>query len=343
MPNKNTPVIIWLAILAFIVFAMIIVGGITRLTNSGLSITDWQPIMGVVPPLNEQDWTDVFEKYKQFPEYQTVNQGMMLSDFKSIYLWEYVHRLIARAVAFVFLIPWAFFVIKKRISGKLNLKLLFLFVLGGLQGALGWYMVKSGLIDMPRVSHYRLAAHLALALALLGATVWQIQNLRYSASTERSSAPRLLKKLALSFTILLSLQIFYGALVAGLDAGIGYNTFPKMAGEWVPPYMFIIKPLWRDLFENNTTVQFLHRTFGWLMLFATAEIWWRARKSDLTPRQTLSINLLTGVVALQFLLGILTVIYVVPVPLAASHQAVAALLLVTAINVNHALRSPAAK
>ncbi len=343
MPNNNKPVIIWLTILALIVYAMIIVGGITRLTNSGLSITDWQPIMGVIPPIGEQDWADVFEKYQQFPEYQTVNQGMTLADFKSIYLWEYVHRLIARAVAFVFLIPWAFFVIKKRLSGKLNFKLLLLFLLGGAQGVLGWYMVQSGLIDVPRVSHYRLAAHLALALALLGATVWQIQNLRYCASTERSSAPRLLKKLALSFTILLSLQIFYGALVAGLDAGIGYNTFPKMAGEWIPPYMFIMKPVWLNIFENSTTVQFLHRTFGWLMLLATAEIWWRARKSPLTSRQTYSINLLTGIVALQFLLGMLTVIYIVPVALAVSHQAVAALLLVTAINVNHALKSPAAK
>ena len=151
-------------------------------------------------------------------------------------------------------------------------------------------MVKSGLIDVPRVSHYRLAAHLALALALLGATVWQIQNLRYSASTERSASPPLLRKLALSFTILLSLQIFYGAMVSGLDAGIGYNTFPKMAGEWVPPYMFILKPAWFNLFENNTTVQFLHRTFGWLILFGTAGFWWYARRCNLSPSQSNSVD-----------------------------------------------------
>ena len=340
MPDKNISVIIWLVVLAVLIFGILLVGGITRLSNSGLSIVNWQPLMGVIPPINESDWNEVFERYKEFPEYQIINSQMTLSEFKTIYFWEYMHRIMGRLAGVVFLIPWIFFNIRKRFTAKFNFKLLGLFLLGGAQGVLGWYMVQSGLVDMPRVSHFRLAAHLALALTLLGATAWQIQNLRFGTSKINSSSPHRLRRIALMFTTLVSLQIFYGALVAGLDAGIGYNTFPKMGGSWIPPHMFSLEPWWSNLFNNHITVHFLHRTIGWLILLSAVGLWSFARKLPLVFRQQLSISVLGGIVSLQFVLGILTVVFNVPLVLAVFHQATAALLLISAVNTNHALRIP---
>ncbi len=306
------------------------------MTESGLSMVDWRPLMGIIPPTNEADWNKVFEMYKQYPEYQKLNYNITLSEFKSIFFWEYGHRMFGRLIGLFMLLPWLFFSIRKRLSSSFNLKMLALFILLVAQGVLGWYMVQSGLIDIPQVSHYRLAAHLLLAMALLGATLWQALNLIRGEAAE-TVQPRL-RQIALGFTILISLQIFYGAIVAGLNAGLGYNTFPLMAGHLVPPRMFMLEPLWLNLLDNHVTVQFLHRTFGWLILFSAAGIWLYARKLPLSSKQSHAVKVIAALAAFQFLLGVLTLIYVMPLGLAIAHQAVAALLFASAINLNHSLR-----
>ncbi len=308
------------------------------MTDSGLSMVDWRPIMGIIPPINESDWNKAFEMYKQYPEYQKLNYNITLSEFKSIFFWEYTHRMSGRLIGLFMLLPWLYFSVRKRLSSRFNLKMLALFILLVAQGVLGWYMVQSGLIDKPQVSHYRLAAHLLLALALLGATLWQALNLIRGESTVAGQAQSRLRQIALGITVLISLQIFYGAIVAGLNAGLGYNTFPLMAGHLVPPRMFMLEPLWLNLLDNHITVQFLHRTFGWLILFSSAGIWLYARKLSLDSKQWHGIKIISGLVALQFVLGVLTLIYVMPLGLAVSHQAVAAILFASAINLNHSLR-----
>ena len=338
MQNNDRPIIIWLLVIVLMIFGTIMIGGITRLTESGLSMVDWRPLMGIIPPTNEADWNKVFEMYKQYPEYQKLNYNITLSEFKSIFFWEYGHRMFGRMIGLFMLLPWLFFSIRKRLDRKFNLKMLALFILLVAQGVLGWYMVQSGLIDKPQVSHYRLAAHLLLALALLGATLWQALNLIRGESTAIGRSQPRLRQIALGFTVLISLQIFYGAIVAGLNAGLGYNTFPLMAGHLVPPRMFMLEPLWLNLLDNHITVQFLHRTFGWLILFSAAGIWLYARKLPLSLKQSHSIKVITGLVTLQFILGVLTLIYVMPLGLAIAHQAVAAILFASAINLNHSLR-----
>jgi len=320
------------------IFGTLIVGGITRLTHSGLSMVEWQPLIGVIPPTNETKWNEVFEKYQQFPEYQKLNIGMTLAEFKTIFYWEYLHRIFGRVLGLVFLIPWIYFMIRKRFTVKYNLKLLGILVLIGAQGVLGWYMVTSGLIDNPRVSHYRLAAHLSLAMALLGVIVYQILNLKRGATAARISTTPALRYLGLALTILASIQIIYGAFMAGLNAGYTFNTFPTLAGHWIPPNMFDLHPLWSNFFNNQITVHFLHRTFGWLILFGAVGLWIYTRSMKLLPEQRLAMHILTAAVSLQFLLGVLAVINGVPTPLAVLHQAGAALLFVAAINVNHLFR-----
>ena len=336
MQNNDRPIIIWLLVIVLMIFGTIMIGGITRLTESGLSMVDWRPLMGIIPPTNEADWNKVFEMYKQYPEYQKLNYNITLSEFKSIFFWEYGHRMFGRLIGLFMLLPWLFFSIRKRLDRKFNLKMLALFILLVAQGVLGWYMVQSGLIDIPQVSHYRLAAHLLLAMALLGATLWQALNLIRVEAAE--TVQTRLRQIALGFTVLISLLIFYGAIVAGLNAGLGYNTFPLMAGHLVPPRMFMLEPLWLNLLDNHITVQFLHRTFGWLILFSTAGIWLYARKLPLSLKQSHAVKVIAGLVALQFVLGVLTLIYVMPLGLAIAHQAVAAILFASAINLNHSLR-----
>ncbi|MFQ5608398.1 MAG: COX15/CtaA family protein, partial [Candidatus Zixiibacteriota bacterium] len=217
MPAKNKALTIWLALILLLISLMVVVGGLTRLTHSGLSIVDWRPIMGALPPLSESDWQETFDKYKKFPEYQRRISDMTLADFKSIYWWEYSHRLLGRVIGIAFLIPWLYFWIRKRIPSGYNVKLGALFVFGALQGVLGWFMVQSGLIDNPQVSHYRLAAHLALAFLLFGATLWVILALR-EVPRSPASTPRI-RAVTRGITALISLQVIYGALTAGLKGG----------------------------------------------------------------------------------------------------------------------------
>ena len=309
---------------------MVMIGGITRLTDSGLSIVNWRPLMGSIPPLNETQWLEVFNSYKAFPEYQKINAGMSLSEFKQIFFWEYFHRLFGRLIGMVFFFPYLYFFLKKRLDKKLNLKLLVAFILGGSQGLLGWYMVKSGLVDRPDVSHFRLAAHLGLAFLIIGYISWIIFGLIQTEKMQLTRKPKIYK-IIMIFLGLLSFQIIYGAFVAGLDAGIGYNTFPKMGRSWIPNVLFTYPSLIKDLLENNATVQFIHRIGGWsILLFSFVFIYLKKKLTN--PFQRKSLTLLTGMIHLQFILGVVTIILSVPLHVALLHQLGACILLILTVN-----------
>jgi cytochrome c oxidase assembly protein subunit 15 len=315
---------IWLASGAVLTFLILVIGGITRLTQSGLSIVDWNPIMGVVPPLSEAQWLEAFDRYRQFPEYQKLRQGMTLSEFQFIFFWEYVHRLAARLIGLVFLIPFVFFWIRGYFTPQLRNRVLALFGLGALQGFMGWFMVMSGLVDNPSVSHYRLAAHLSIALVIFGLCLWLFWELRVSRlPTPRRTPGRGIYALG----GLLMLQILWGAFVAGLDAGLYFNTFPLMGGRLVPPGAMSLEPALRNLVENPVTVQWVHRVLGTVLALASLAVvvqHWRL-PADLASRR-LSTAFAT-LVLVQYGLGILTVIYFVPVSLGVLHQATAVVIL----------------
>lgn len=338
--KQNRAVIYWLGLVALLILLMVIVGGVTRLTQSGLSMVDWRPIMGAIPPLSETEWQETFEAYKQYPQYQKVNSAMTLAQFKSIFFWEYIHRLLGRVLGLVVLLPWVYFNFRKRLSRKLNWQVFGLFTLGGLQGVLGWYMVQSGLVDIPQVSHYRLAAHLSLAFITLCATVWVILDLHYGATLKVSGNPKLLRSVRWLLA-LVCLQALYGAFMAGLKAGYGHNTFPTMSGQWIPAGLFVFDSLWNNLFDNTIMIQFIHRQLGWLTLFGFIWLFITGRRAALTERQRTMIYTVSGITALQFILGVITLLLVVPLPLAVAHQATAAILLTALVALIHTLRSPA--
>jgi len=307
----------------------LIVGGITRLTQSGLSIVDWAPFMGVVPPLSEADWQEAFDAYRAFPEYLELRRGMTLEEFKFIYFWEYVHRLVARAIGFVFLIPFAYFLIRRYLTRPLIARTLVLFGLGAAQGIMGWFMVQSGLVDMPRVSHYRLAAHLSLAFVIFGYAVWLARDLALGA--ERPSIPagggRLLRKGLLWVGGLLAIQIIWGAFVAGLKAGFYYNTFPLMAGGILPPDFLRLDPALLNLVENPSAVQWMHRFLGTVLLAVAAGFYLKARRFSGLDAASSRLNpALFGLLLLQYLLGVATLVLAVPISLGVAHQAAAMVL-----------------
>lgn len=309
---------VWLSVILLTIAAIVIVGGVTRLTHSGLSMVDWKPLLGAIPPITENDWNDKFDSYKQFPEYKKLNASMTLTEFKSIFWWEYAHRLLGRLIGAIFFFPWLYFWIRKRIPPGYNIKFASLFALGGLQGLVGWYMVTSGLINNPFVSHYRLAAHLALAFLLFGATLWTILRLRETGPTNPPE-PKL-KLFSWVVLSLISLQVIYGAFTAGLKAGFVLNTFPLMNGQLIPIDLIFNHPLWRSALEDVFTVQFIHRTLGWLLAISIFSLWTYARRFSLERSQRVALNYLAIAVALQFALGVLTLIYSVPLILAAAHQ-----------------------
>jgi heme a synthase len=335
--RARVPVAVWLLACCAMVFAMVVVGGVTRLTHSGLSIVEWQPIVGALPPLSEAQWQETFGKYQLTPEYQKVNKGMSLGAFKSIFWWEYFHRLLGRTIGVVFLLPLLWFWWRGRVDRPLALRLAGVFVLGGLQGAMGWYMVKSGLVDDPRVSQYRLTAHLGIALALYAAMLWTALGLLYSRAAADAAQARL-RKLSWIVTAVVAYMVMTGGFVAGTHAGLAYNTFPLMNGHLVPPEIFMLQPWYLNFFNNMATVQFDHRLGAWLLAFFVPWFWLQARHARLMPRARFALNLLAGMLALQITLGISTLLLVVPVPLAALHQAGAVLLLTTALLTSHALR-----
>lgn len=336
MTRSTKPLVIWLSLVCFTIIAMVIVGGVTRLTHSGLSMVDWRPLMGVIPPLTEAEWQATFDTYKQFPEYQKVNSHLDLEGFKRIFYWEYGHRVLGRLIGLIFFVPFVVFWAMGKIDRRMVYKLLVALVLGGLQGVMGWYMVQSGLIDMPRVSHYRLAAHLLLAFLILGYLFWLILEL---IAVEKKPAGSGFAVFARALLVLVGLQILYGAFVAGIRAGFGFNTFPKMHDKWIADAVFNMEPWWINLFESSATIQFVHRWLGTLLLVAVAVAWLWSRRGQLAGQIRTSAGTLFLITFAQFILGVLTLMYVVPVSLGAIHQGVACLLLLSGIHLVYVART----
>ncbi len=333
------PIAIWLLVCCALVFAMVVVGGVTRLTDSGLSIVEWKPIVGTIPPLSESDWEEIFEKYHKTPQYKKVNQGMSSDEFKDIFWWEYFHRLLGRIIGLVFFIPFLYFFVRKRIDRPLGLKLAGIFLLGGLQGVMGWYMVKSGLVDNPRVSQYRLTAHLSLAFVIYAAMFHVALGLLFPTGTlHKDNRLHSLHRFSQVLIGLIFLMVLSGGFVAGIRAGLAYNTFPLMNGHFIPPEIFMLEPWYRNFFDNMATVQFDHRMIAWILAILVPIFWFKSRQLML-PRPThLACNLLLFMLIVQISLGVATLLMVVPLPLAAAHQAGAMLLFTAALWVNHKLR-----
>jgi len=335
--THNRPVAIWLLACCVMVFAMMVLGGVTRLTGSGLSMVEWDPIFGIIPPLTEDAWLRVFDLYKQSPEYLKINIGMDLQGFKTIYSFEFAHRLLGRTIGMVFLVPLLFFLARGWLGWRLLPKLVVMFILGGLQGVLGWYMVKSGLVDNPHVSQYRLTAHLALAVIIYAYMLWVALGLWY-ADSRRGGRPVAAPGLRISTSILgtiIFITILSGGFVAGLKAGFVYNTFPLMNGRWIPETIFMHSPLWRNFFENIATVQFDHRLLATLTFAGVFILWMATLRHTLPAQLRLGLHLLMAAALLQVMLGISTLLLHVPVPLAATHQAGALLLFTVALYVVH--------
>lgn len=334
MEKDNKRVIIWLLTGAFLVFVMVVVGGITRLTESGLSMTNFKFISDALPPMNETEWEAAFDQYKQYPEYQKLNSHFELDDFKDIYFWEWLHRLIGRIIGIVFIIPFLYFVIKKQLSGPTIKKSVILFVLGGFQGFLGWYMVKSGLVDNPDVSHYRLAAHLITAFLTFAYTLWVALDLIYP---ERKTRDKGIRNLIRAGMLVLTIQIIYGAFVAGLSAGLIHNHWPLMnEGAYMHQTVLIEQiPTWKNFIEGKSGVQFVHRNIAYLVVLMVFMIWYKTRKAILSPLQATGINMMVFIVLAQFILGVFTLIYAVPLWLGVLHQVFAFFLLGTMTFVLH--------
>ncbi|MBL4763449.1 MAG: COX15/CtaA family protein [Gammaproteobacteria bacterium] len=325
MHKKDRSIVFWLGGCAILVFLMVVLGGVTRLTHSGLSMVEWQPLMGVIPPISKADWLEIFGKYKSSPEYQQLNLGMSLTEFKSIFYFEYAHRVLGRLIGLVFVVPLLVFWLQKRISRPLGISLASIFILGGLQGLLGWYMVQGGLVDEPRVSQYRLAAHLGLAAALFGALLWIMTGVALSNGTRELIYDRRIKRTIVSLVVLIYLMILLGGLVAGLRAGLVWNTFPLMGDTFIPIGLYEQSPWYLSAFKDRTTVQFHHRMVAYCISALAAILFVVVARAEVSrPYKVLVVSwcLLIGS---QVILGILTLLKIVPVPLAALHQGVALL------------------
>ena len=327
----------WLLLCCIMIFAMVILGGVTRLTGSGLSMVEWDPIFGFVPPLSQHEWEEVFDKYRESPEYRKININMDLHGFKSIYWFEFSHRVLGRSIGTVFLIPFLYFIWRGMLPRKWVPRLLGAFVLGGLQGLLGWYMVKSGLVDRPHVSQYRLTAHLGLALLIYYYLLWLLLDLLFP-DREPGALTQGSRKAAKWLFALAATTVLSGGFVAGLKAGHAYNTFPKMGDQWLPPAGWMLQPGWRNLFENIATVQFDHRVLATLTFVAVILFWFRTRHKLATSAARIGLNLLLLVVFIQVTLGISTLLLHVPVALASMHQAGALTLLTVLLFVIHQLQ-----
>ncbi len=310
----------WLWLIAFLIFCMILIGGATRLTDSGLSITEWKPILGAVPPLNDLDWNVAFEKYKQIPEYKIQNSNMTLNEFKVIYWWEWGHRQFGRFIGLVFAVPFLFFAVTRRFDRKTFMWSLVLLLLGAAQAGMGWFMVKSGLTVRTDVSQYRLAAHLGLAALIFALTTWTALGAGFKRKFAVGGVHAYFSLLLLIFVLL---QIVAGGFVAGLDAGMGYNTWPKMDGDYLPEGLLVMQPTWRNFFENTLTVQFVHRLLAYALLaLAVIHAFWSFRASSM---------MLAYAIFAQAAIGILTLLMNVPLPLALLHQGLAMLVLLIAV------------
>ncbi|MFH5832318.1 COX15/CtaA family protein [Halalkalibaculum sp. DA3122] len=326
--KNDRAVAFWLWTGAGLVLLMVAIGGITRLTGSGLSMTDWNLLLGAVPPTGHESWMEVFNRYKQFPEYQQVNAGMTLAEFKKIYFWEYLHRVTGRFIGIVFVGPFLWFWYRGYFNRTQLKKLLGLFLLGAAQGGMGWFMVKSGLVDVPYVSHYRLAAHLVLAFLLFGFCVWlalDLQRADANKTTVRASNTDGLFGWMYGIGALLVLQVVWGALVAGLKAGYIYNSFPLMNGMVLPGTVWSLEPLILNFVENPALVQWSHRILGTLLAGMVILFWVRVVAENRDRPILLRLTVLVVFVLLQYLLGVFTLVYNVPLALAVAHQVMALL------------------
>ncbi len=332
---RNRQVATWLLICCALVFAMVVLGGVTRLTGSGLSMVDWRPLLGWLPPLTDADWQRVFEMYRQSPEFQKINSHMDVNDFKGIFWLEYLHRLLGRTIGIAFAVPFAVFALRGYFTAREIPRYLLMFVLGGLQGVLGWYMVKSGLVDNPQVSQYRLTAHLVMAFLIYGYMFWVALSLLNPNDSNHRHA---WYSTTLLLTVLISVTIISGGFVAGLKAGMIYNTFPLMGDSLIPPGLLALDPWWRNAFDNMTTVQFDHRVLAITTFVFVVVFWWRSRSARLPARTRPEITALLGVAVVQVALGITTLLLGVPIVLAAAHQASALLLFTIALFLVHSLR-----
>ncbi|HWA40624.1 MAG TPA: COX15/CtaA family protein [Gemmatimonadales bacterium] len=334
-PTPNRPVALWLYAWCALLVGLVVIGGITRLTESGLSITEWKPVTGILPPLTHAAWEEEFAKYRQIPEYREKNAGMTLPQFQRIFFWEYLHRLWARLLGLAFALPLAWFIVTKRVDRRLAGRLGLILLLVGAQGALGWYMVASGLVDRVDVSQYRLAAHLGLALLIYALALWTGAGLWRSPGT--AGDPRVARPAAF-FAAYVFLTIVAGAFVAGLDAGRAWNTFPLMGGSFVPAGYGQLLPAWRNAFDNPAAVQFHHRWLGiGAGLGALALAFWSRRSPAEKVRHWAWV--VAGAAGLQVALGLLTLLLMVPIPVAALHQLGAVILLTSALLLAHASRA----
>lgn len=333
----------WLWAVLLTIVAIVAVGGITRLTQSGLSMVRWEPLMGVLPPIGEAQWVERFAQYQQYPEYRQLRPDMTIDEFKVIFFWEYMHRLVARALGIVFLVPWLWFLWTGRLTRRLALRTLGVFVLGAAQGALGWFMVASGLVDRPSVSHFRLAAHLGLAFVIVGAVVWILCDMEAPHRQRHAAMPaparRTLRRGATLVGVLLAVQIAWGAFVAGLDAGLGYNTFPLMGGRLVPLHAFTLEPWVANLIQHPVGVQWMHRVLGTILLIAAGGVALRARDLTTESRLRQLPMVFAATIAAQYAIGIVTLLWAVPVALASIHQLVALGLVAIWVAWMHALRA----
>jgi heme a synthase len=332
--SSHRAVAAWLLACCALVFTMVVVGGITRLTHSGLSIVEWQPIVGTLPPLNDAQWEETFAKYRKTPEFRLRNHDMTLAGFKGIFWWEYFHRLLGRLIGVVFLLPFLYFLARGTARGALAWKLAGIFVLGGLQGALGWYMVKSGLVDDPRVSSLRLAAHLGLAFLIYGAMLWVALGLLAPARSPPS--PRG-KAHAAALAALVFIMVLSGAFVAAIRAGFAYNTFPLMNGHWIPPEILLIDPWWSNFLNNMATVQFVHRWLAMVIALLAVALWMRLPRAGASDRARTWSDLLLLAVVVQIAAGVATLVMGVPLTLAALHQSGAVVVFTCALGVLHSL------
>jgi len=328
-------VVVWLAVVYGMILTMVLIGGITRLTGSGLSMVEWHPLMGALPPLSEASWQEVFAQYQQSPQYRQVNHWMTLADFKAIFFWEYVHRLFGRLIGLVFVLPWLVLLFRKRLRRVLAFKTFVAFILGGAQGLLGWYMVKSGLVDVPAVSHYRLAAHLGLALVC---ACWVLWLLLGAVEAERQPTTRKLALAAWSLFGLVALQCVYGAFMAGTRAGYIYPSFPDINGRWFPPQAFAYEPFFRNVVESPYGIHFFHRMLGWLIAAAVIGFVAYSWRKATSKHAIWATRALVPLAVVQIALGGITVVWRVPLWSAVSHQAGGVLLLSASLLAAHAFR-----
>lgn len=340
MSGKFRPIIIWLLIGAIMVFIMTAIGGVTRLTESGLSMVDWNLVMGSIPPLTQEEWQLAFEEYQNFPEYKSTHQHFTLQDFKGIFFWEFTHRLFGRLIGIVFLIPFFIFLKKGLIKGKLLKQLLVLLAFGALQGFLGWYMVSSGLVHEPRVSHFRLAAHLSTAFFTISYSLWiALDLLNMDTPNVGTKVSQALKKLSWFTLVVLSLQIIFGAFVAGKDAGMIHNFWPHMnPGEFISAEIFSDANLFNSLINNPSGIQFTHRYLAYLVSGLVIFLWVKSKK-EMDSTTSKRFQLAALIVGIQFSLGVFTLLFQVPLFLALFHQLGALLLLLSMVYVLHRMNT----